>query len=181
MAGVPSSRHRIGHRSGCENCAAGSPDHRLPGRRTADVTATHPAWIRNRRSHGPPKCCCCVTSFGASPREPIVPDKLVGVGKHCRRNERRNTGPGYCAVRHRVQRKYRGSSVRTVDDTAGWARSSFCESASCLEVSVIRSAVVGVRDSKDMSDGPVLRFTPASWGAFVHAIRNDNLAPHIRN
>lgn len=66
--------------------------------------------------------------------------------------------------------------MRTVDNTTEWIRSSYCESGTCLEVSIIDSRIVGLRDSKKICNSPILRFTSAGWDAFLTAIRNDNLA-----
>lgn len=53
-----------------------------------------------------------------------------------------------------------------------WQRSSFCRGAAdtCVDVQ-LGPAGVGVRDSKDL-DGPVLRFTPEEWEAFLCGVRN---------
>ena len=52
-----------------------------------------------------------------------------------------------------------------------WIKSSFsyCNS-NCVEVASLPDGGVGVRDSKDPS-GPVLRFTPAEWHAFLGGAR----------
>jgi Domain of unknown function (DUF397) len=48
-----------------------------------------------------------------------------------------------------------------------WVKSSLSFSNSnCVEVAELADGGVGVRDSKDPS-GPVLRFTPGEWRAFV--------------
>lgn len=53
-----------------------------------------------------------------------------------------------------------------------WIKSSlsFCNS-NCVEVAGLPGGGVGVRDSKD-PDGPVLKFTPGEWQAFVGGARN---------
>ncbi|EFC82297.1 DUF397 domain-containing protein [Parafrankia sp. EUN1f] len=53
-----------------------------------------------------------------------------------------------------------------------WLRSSFCQGAAdtCVDVQ-LGPGGVGVRDSKDL-DGPVLRFTPEEWEAFLLGVRN---------
>jgi hypothetical protein len=53
-----------------------------------------------------------------------------------------------------------------------WIKSSLSFSnGNCVEVASLPDDGVGVRDSKD-SSGPVLRFTPAEWDAFVGGVRN---------
>ena len=41
----------------------------------------------------------------------------------------------------------------------------------CVEVSSLAGGGIGVRDSKDQG-GPVLRFTPDEWHAFLGGVRN---------
>ena len=53
-----------------------------------------------------------------------------------------------------------------------WVKSSLSFSNSnCVEVASLPGGGVGVRDSKD-PDGPVLRFTPGEWQAFLGGARN---------
>jgi hypothetical protein len=53
-----------------------------------------------------------------------------------------------------------------------WIKSSlsYCNS-NCVEVASLPHGDIGVRDSKDPS-GPVLRFTPGEWRAFLGGARN---------
>lgn len=52
-----------------------------------------------------------------------------------------------------------------------WRKSSFSGAQSeCVEVAVAAPGMVPVRDSKDVS-GPVLRFRPAAWSAFVASVK----------
>jgi hypothetical protein len=41
----------------------------------------------------------------------------------------------------------------------------------CVEVASLPGDQIGVRDSKD-TEGPVLRFTPDEWNAFLGGVRN---------
>ena len=53
-----------------------------------------------------------------------------------------------------------------------WIKSSLSFSnGNCVEVASLSHSEIGVRDSKD-SEGPVLRFTPDEWHAFVGGVRN---------
>ena len=52
-----------------------------------------------------------------------------------------------------------------------WVKSSLSFSnGACVEVTDLADGGVGVRHSKD-PDGPVLRFTPAEWQAFLAGTR----------
>ena len=60
-----------------------------------------------------------------------------------------------------------GSMPENQDEGAHWVKSSLSYSnGACVEVADLPSGVVGVRHSKD-PEGPVLRFTPAEWHAFL--------------
>jgi hypothetical protein len=53
-----------------------------------------------------------------------------------------------------------------------WIKSSLSFSnGNCVEVASLPDGGVGVRDSKDPS-GPVLRFTPGEWHAFLGGAQN---------
>jgi hypothetical protein len=43
--------------------------------------------------------------------------------------------------------------------------------ANCVEVAYFPGGTVGVRDSKDKA-GPVLKFTPGEWSAFVGGVHD---------
>jgi hypothetical protein len=66
------------------------------------------------------------------------------------------------------------------DFSAAWMKSSLSYSnGSCVEVAGLSGGHIGLRDSKD-KEGPVLRFTPDEWNAFVGGVRNgefDNVLP----
>jgi hypothetical protein len=53
-----------------------------------------------------------------------------------------------------------------------WVKSSLSFSNSnCVEVANLPDGAIGVRHSKDTT-GPVLRFTPGEWHAFLGGVRN---------
>jgi Domain of unknown function (DUF397) len=53
-----------------------------------------------------------------------------------------------------------------------WIKSSLSyANGNCVEVASLPGGTIGVRNSKD-SAGPVLRFTPAEWHAFLGGVRN---------
>jgi hypothetical protein len=53
-----------------------------------------------------------------------------------------------------------------------WVKSSLSFSNSnCVEVANLPGSQIGVRHSKD-AQGPVLRFTPDEWQAFLGGVRN---------
>jgi len=59
----------------------------------------------------------------------------------------------------------------TRGDDARWVKSSLSFSnGACVEVSDLSNGAVGVRHSKDPK-GPVLKFTPAEWHAFLGGAR----------
>ncbi len=53
---------------------------------------------------------------------------------------------------------------------APWRKSSLSGSGGCVEVASA-PGIIAVRDTKDRQ-GPVLRFTPDEWVAFVAGVRN---------
>jgi hypothetical protein len=56
--------------------------------------------------------------------------------------------------------------------TPRWFKSSLSyANGDCVEVAALPDGRIGVRDSKDIA-GPVLRFTPSEWAAFVGGVRN---------
>jgi hypothetical protein len=66
---------------------------------------------------------------------------------------------------HGNRRERPGSGTR-------WVKSSLSFSnGNCVEVASLPEGGIGVRDSKD-SEGPVLRFTPDEWQAFLGGVRN---------
>lgn len=62
-----------------------------------------------------------------------------------------------------------------------WIKSSLSFSNSnCVEIASLPGGAVGVRDSKD-TEGPVLRFTPDEWSAFLGGVRNGEFDSFGRN
>jgi hypothetical protein len=58
------------------------------------------------------------------------------------------------------------------DADSRWMKSSLSFSnGNCVEVANLAGGDIGVRDSKD-ADGPVLRFTPGEWHAFLGGVQN---------
>jgi hypothetical protein len=55
--------------------------------------------------------------------------------------------------------------------TANWTKSSIsAANGDCVEVASLSEGFIGIRDSKNVR-GPVLRFTPNEWNAFVGGVR----------
>jgi hypothetical protein len=53
-------------------------------------------------------------------------------------------------------------------DQAVWRKSSFSNfNGNCVEIGLLMPDRVGVRDTKDNGNGPVLIFTAAEWDAFI--------------
>jgi len=53
-----------------------------------------------------------------------------------------------------------------------WIKSSMSyANGNCVEVASLPGGMIGVRNSRD-SAGPVLRFTPREWHAFLGDLRN---------
>jgi len=53
-----------------------------------------------------------------------------------------------------------------------WTKSSLSfANGNCVEVANLSGDEIGVRNSRD-SEGPVLRFTPDEWHAFLGGVRN---------
>lgn len=54
-----------------------------------------------------------------------------------------------------------------------WRKSSLSSGGdNCVEVAVASDGSVGVRDSKQLGQGPVLEFTPTEWDAFVGGVKD---------
>jgi hypothetical protein len=69
--------------------------------------------------------------------------------------------------------------IRTLGDLPGgldagpsWVKSSLSyANGNCVEVADLPDGEVGVRNSR-VPDGPVLRFTPGEWSAFIGGAHN---------
>ncbi|GAB7043209.1 MULTISPECIES: DUF397 domain-containing protein [Catenuloplanes] len=57
---------------------------------------------------------------------------------------------------------------------AQWRKSTYCDTASCVEVADLSRGVIGLRDGKNPS-GPVLRFSAAEWHAFLDMLKLENM------
>jgi len=65
-----------------------------------------------------------------------------------------------------------GCSSEGLGSGLHWTKSSLSLSnGNCVEVASLPGDQIGVRDSKD-AEGPVLRFTPDEWNAFLGGVRN---------
>jgi hypothetical protein len=53
-----------------------------------------------------------------------------------------------------------------LDADPKWQASSFCNNGNCVEVALLSSDTIGVRDNK-YSHGPVLQFSATEWSAFI--------------
>jgi Domain of unknown function (DUF397) len=65
-----------------------------------------------------------------------------------------------------------GSLASSVVPGSIWVKSSMSfANGNCVEVSDQPGGTIGVRNSRDRG-GPVLRFTPDEWQAFLGGVRN---------
>ena len=65
-----------------------------------------------------------------------------------------------------------GSSPERPDSGPNWVKSSLSFSnGNCVEVASLPGRTIGLRNSRDPG-GPVLRFTPDEWHAFLGGARN---------
>jgi Domain of unknown function (DUF397) len=65
-----------------------------------------------------------------------------------------------------------GTGSEAEPSDSRWVKSSLSfANGDCVEVASLTDGSIGVRDSKDAA-GPMLRFTPSEWRAFVGGVRN---------
>lgn len=66
----------------------------------------------------------------------------------------------------------RGGNQEKSGTDLSWIKSSFSyANGNCVEVASLPQGGIGVRDSKN-TEGPILRFTPDEWSAFLGGVRN---------
>ena len=74
-----------------------------------------------------------------------------------------------------------GNMSATVSAGPAWIKSSLSyANGNCVEVSELEPGAVGVRNSRDR-EGPVLRFTPEEWRAFLGGVRKGEFDEFGRN
>jgi uncharacterized protein YcsI (UPF0317 family) len=64
---------------------------------------------------------------------------------------------------------YRSRAVTLADvSRASWRKSTFSNlNGDCVEIGRLLPDRIGIRDTKDNGNGPVLVFTEAEWSAFI--------------
>jgi hypothetical protein len=84
----------------------------------------------------------------------------------------------FCTVRLRgltgLPVSLEGSHVMTRESKfSDWRKARLSDATgNCVEIASAADGTVGVRDSKDQGDGPVLEFTRAEWNAFLDGVKN---------
>jgi hypothetical protein len=73
-----------------------------------------------------------------------------------------------------LRKYYRSRAISAAEiSSASWRKSSFSNlNGSCVEAGRLSPDRIGVRDTKDRGEGPVLVFTAMEWAAFVAGIRD---------
>jgi hypothetical protein len=57
-----------------------------------------------------------------------------------------------------------------------WRKSTYSgPSTGCVEVARVAAAAIGVRDSKDVTGSPVLRFRQQEWRSFLETLKTGRL------
>lgn len=95
-------------------------------------------------------------------------------------NWRKSSHSGYngdCAeVASWRKSSYSGANGQCAE-VGSWRKASYSDAGeTCVEAGH-GDQVVGVRDTKDRGDGPVLTFPPAAWIRFITAVRQGALVP----
>lgn len=71
---------------------------------------------------------------------------------------------------------FKARKFRSRSSELDWAKSSLSHAnGSCVEVAGLSSDLIRVRHSKD-AKGPILRFTPAEWDAFLGGVHKGEFA-----
>jgi len=66
---------------------------------------------------------------------------------------------------------FNARKFRSRNSALNWAKSSLSHAnGDCVEVAGLSNDLIMVRDSKD-AKGPILRFSPAEWDAFLGGVR----------
>jgi hypothetical protein len=69
---------------------------------------------------------------------------------------------------NRARHCHSPGTTRADVSQASWHKSSFSNlNGNCIEISRLRPDRIGIRDTKDNGNGPVLIFTDAEWEAFL--------------
>src|SRR5690348_11049595 len=75
-------------------------------------------------------------------------------------------------VSNEIRAKWAESSWGADAACASWRKSSWSASnGNCVEVATLRHDLIGVRDSKEVGQGPVLVFDGAAWRSFVESVK----------
>ncbi len=84
---------------------------------------------------------------------------------------RRERLPSLRGLAGRKYYRIRGISAADIV-TATWHKSTLSTyNGSCFELARLRSGIIGVRDTKDRGEGPVLVFNQDEWDAFRSGVK----------